>query len=368
MAFPLYVPRLNNNDDTVRLNAFLVEVGAKLRKGDPVADIETDKATFTVEAEEDGYILALEGLPGSILNVGATLAWMGAEATEKPPSSNGTGSLGSHKSRAEPTLKALLLLARLGLSADQVPASGERLSIQDVENYARRNGLGAKVQPTVTAKAEPAPNVEGHARELTAEERGMLRTVEWQRDHAVPGYVELSYDAEKWNEYAVDFQQRNKLLISPLLALQAWRLAQAARRMPKLNSTLVDGKRYEYGPVNLGFTVQSGEFLFIVVIERADSLDEKQFFDRLNELQRAAMKHSLKPNESSGNTITFTSMARWRVARHMPVLPPQTSLVVAHSAPANSVATIGATYDHRVLSGFDAVQALQATVRIEQDF
>ena len=152
--------------------------------------------------------------------------------------------------------------------------------------------------------------------------------------------------------------------MSPLLASQAWRLARAARAYPKLNSTILDGERYQYGPVNLGFTVQSGELLFIVVVERADELEEKAFFDRLNGLQRAAMKHTLKQNETSGNTITFTSMARWRVSRHMPVLPPQTALIVAHSAPAGGAATIGATSDHRVLSGFEAVQALQAVTRI----
>lgn len=368
MPSPLYVPRLNNNDDTVRLNAFLVEVGAKLRKGDPVADIETDKATFTVETEADGYVLALCGEPGSTLDVGATLVWLGAEATETVPSAKGDKGGTSSKEVVEPTLKAMILLAQFGLDASAVPSSGERLTAQDVERYVKerrlgwRNGVAAVETP-----AEAEPSVAGERVKLTAEQRGMLRTVIWQRDYAVPGYVELPYDVAPWEAYAAEFQSRHKLLMSPLLALQAWRLARAARAYPRLNSTLLDGERYQYGPVNLGFTVQSGELLFIVVVEHADDLDEKAFFDKLNGLQRAAMKHTLKPNETSGNTITFTSMARWQVARHMPVLPPQTALVVAHSAPVNGVASMGATYDHRVLSGFEAVQALQAVTRIERE-
>lgn len=368
MPYPLYVPRLNNNDDTVRLNAFLVEVGAKVRKGDPIADIETDKATFTVETEEDGYVLALIGEPGNTLAVGATLAWLGAEAHETAPSTNGDKPAASSKEVAEPTLKAMILLAQFGLDAAAVPSSGDRLTAQDVERYIKERRLGSRSTAAAQQSAPDAePAVQGERVKLTAEERGMLRTVVWQRDYAVPGYVELPYDPAPWDAYAADLQSQHKLLMSPLLASQAWRLARAARAHPKLNSTIVDGERYQYGSVNLGFTVQSGELLFIVVVERADELSEREFFDRLNGLQRAAMKHTLKQKESSGNTITFTSMARWKVARHMPVLPPQTALIVAHSAPADGVATIGATYDHRVLSGFEAVQALQAVTRIETE-
>jgi pyruvate dehydrogenase E2 component (dihydrolipoamide acetyltransferase) len=176
--------------------------------------------------------------------------------------------------------------------------------------------------------------------------------------------VELQYDAAAFEAYSAEFQQKHKLLLSPLLALHAWRLAQAGRQIPKLNSTIVSGQRYEYDQVNLGFTVQSGGALFMVVLENAAELTEKEFVDRLFELQRSAMKRTLKTNQSSGSTLSFTSMSRWKVARHMPVLPPQTALIVAHSSPVNNVAFAGATYDRRVLSGYEAIQALQAVTRI----
>jgi pyruvate/2-oxoglutarate dehydrogenase complex dihydrolipoamide acyltransferase (E2) component len=125
---------------------------------------------------------------------------------------------------------------------------------------------------------------------------------------------------------------------------------------------LADGERHEFRSVNLGFTVQSGDGLFLAVVENAGSLSEKGFVDRLTELQRAAMRRSLKRSESTGSTVSFTSMARWGVVRHIPVLPPNTALIVAHSAASNGAASIGATYDHRVLSGFEALQALQAVI------
>ena len=50
MPIPLHTPRINNNDDTVRLTKVLVAVGGPIRRGDPIIDIETDKAVFTVES------------------------------------------------------------------------------------------------------------------------------------------------------------------------------------------------------------------------------------------------------------------------------------------------------------------------------
>lgn len=363
MALPLYVPRVNNNDDTVRLNAFLVQVGGHVRKGQAIADIETDKATFTIEAETDGYLLGWQAKPGGVLEVGAVLGWLGESAAEpipaptetpRPPQNDG-------KASTEPTLKASILLSQYNLSPDSIPYSGERLTAQDVEQYLGQRGLTAGTQ---TESAGPSHRLllPGQRCRLSPEERGMLRAVLWHRDEAVPGYVEVQYDPAPFEEYAAEFQKQYKLLFSPLLALHAWRLAQAAVRHPKLNATLADGERHEFRSVNLGFTVQSGDGLFLAVVENAGSLSEKGFVDRLTELQRAAMRRSLKRSESTGSTVSFTSMARWGVVRHIPVLPPNTALIVAHSAASNGAASIGATYDHRVLSGFEALQALQAVI------
>ena len=188
----------------------------------------------------------------------------------------------------------------------------------------------------------------------------MLRTVLWHRDEASPGYVEVPYEARPWENYAAAFQERHRMLFSPLLSLMAWRLSRIAMDNPKLNATLHGADRYQYEHVNIGFTVQSGATLYMVVVERAGELDEKEFVDRLNDLQRRAMKHTLKPAELSGSTISFTSMARWNVSRHMPVLPPHTALIVAHGGRAGEQMVMGATYDHRVLSGADAVLAISS--------
>jgi len=352
MAKPIRTPRINNNDDVVRLNAVFVKPGDFVKTGESVAEIETDKANVTVEAEEDSYVLTVTAEAGARVAVGSVLMWMGAdtsetvETTDAGPSQNGS---------TRPTLKAALLLAQHGLDARQLRAAGSRLRAADIESSILRHSADEQ-----QGGRDPEPVAAGTAVPLTAEERGMLRTVEWHRDFAVPGYVEIRYNGAAWDEYAARFQQAQGLLFNPLLGLMAYQLGRLAPRSPKINATIHGGQRFAYDQVNLGVTVQSGETLFIVTIPNAAGLTAREFTDRLNAAQRAAMKQTLSPDQITGATLMFTSMARWQAVRHIPVLAPHTSFILAHSAPAaDGESVLGATYDHRLLSGADAARVLQ---------
>ena len=150
------------------------------------------------------------------------------------------------------------------------------------------------------------------------------------------------------------------MLMNPMLALLAWRLAKLAAENPRINATAAPGGAHLYDQVNLGFMVQSGRSLYLVVVRDAASKSAVEFVSELSELQRAAMKRALRTEQTSNATIAFTSMARWNVVRHVPLLVPQTSLIVAHSAKINGLTHLGASYDHRLLTGFDVAQVLQA--------
>jgi pyruvate/2-oxoglutarate dehydrogenase complex dihydrolipoamide acyltransferase (E2) component len=362
MPFPVHTPRVNNNDDVVRLTHLFVSPGDFVRQGDPLADVETDKATFTVEAEKDGYLLAFGSQTGETVAVGSILAWMGVAADEAIPSdSERAAALPAPGAPATPTLKAAILLAQYGLAARDVPPSGDRLSASDVERYvASREDLAVRSLAAGPAQTiSPIPSIPGKQVPLTPPERGMLRTVAWHKSEAVPGYLELSYDPAPWVDYASAFQKQHGLLLSPLLALLARRLVCAALNQEAVNATVVGEQRHVYDHVNLGFTVQSGNDLMVAVVTHAETLDELAFAQKLGQLQRRAMRHTLHPSETTGATIGFSSMARWAVTRHVPVLLPYTALMVAHTAPSGGSASLGATYDHRVLNGGEVVRVLQ---------
>jgi pyruvate dehydrogenase E2 component (dihydrolipoamide acetyltransferase) len=360
MAFALHAPRVNNNDDIVQVIAFRVGVGDYVEKGAIVLDVETDKAIVEVAAENDGYVLKLMCEVDDKVAVGSILLWQGESADEPVPETP-VAVAAEGADNVRPTAKARALLKELGLEAAGVPASGDRLTLADVEAYMAAHGIQRRDHTAAVSVSaqENLPDVPGQLVDLNAEERGMLITVSWHRDHAAATYLEVEYDPKAWEEHAAAYAGENKLMLSPLLPLLAYRLVQLVKASPRLNATVVNGKRFQYQPVNLGFTVQAGETLYLTVVRDADSLETKPFIEALGEVQRHALQRKLSREETSGATIAFSSMARWNVSRHIPILPPYCSLMIAHAAPKGSGrAVLGASYDHRVLSGFDVARLL----------
>jgi pyruvate dehydrogenase E2 component (dihydrolipoamide acetyltransferase) len=342
MPTAIRTPRVNNNDDVVKLSHLYVERGAKIRSGDPLAEVETEKATFTVESEHEGYVLAVNGALGDMVSVGSVLVWLG-ETPDDRVEEDGPARPADAGGAREPSLKALLLLKHYGLDATDIAPANGRLTAEDVLRH-----VAARRGPALPGREEP----------LTPEQRGMLRTVSWQREHAVPGYLEIEYDMAPWSEFAAEFKATHGLWYDPALSLVGWRLAQLAVKHPRINATVTGASAYLYEDVNLGFTVQADSTLYLVVVKAAQKLDAVEFTRELGGLQLAAARHSLTAEQTSGATVSFSSMARWNIARHMPVLPPETSLIVAHTA-----GRLGATYDHRLLTGYDVARVLQALAK-----
>jgi len=175
----------------------------------------------------------------------------------------------------------------------------------------------------------------------------------------VPGYIELSYDHAAWEAHAAAYGQQHQLLLNPLLPLMAWRLVELVAQQRRANATLVGEQRFEYTAVNLGFSVQAGDTLYLAVLRQAAQRGRTGFVQDLVDLQRRAAAHELQPGELQGATVGFSSMSRWKVSRHVPILAPNTALMVAHTVGADSTGVLGATYDHRVLHGGDVATLLR---------
>lgn len=359
MATPVHVPRINNNDDEVKLVEIKVTLGQQVQAGEVLGSVETDKAMVDVESPAAGFVIAVLGEVDTQVGVGSVLIWLGATADEQPPKEE-KAAADAHGAAA-PTAKALALLREYGLNADAVRASGERLSAEDVRRHVTAKGLRPKAAAASAAAAPsyPGPSEAGRAVALQSHERGMLATVSWQRDVAVPGYIELAYDHVAWEGYATALGAQHKLLLNPLLPLLAHRLVEQAVKLPRANATLVGDQRHEYEQVNLGFTVQSGEVLYLAVVRNAAAMDTMAFVHHLVDLQRRAAAHELNPDELQGATIGFSSMSRWKVERHVPILAPNTALMVAHTVAPDGSGILGATYDHRVLHGGDVAGLLK---------
>lgn len=360
MATAIYIPRINNNDDEVKVLSFDVATGDKVGSGQIVGQVETDKAVLDVTAPSDGYVLGFVAQAEEVVRVGSIMLWLG-ETRDEPIPEIEDAAAPSTSQASQVTAKARILLERNGLRADGIPLIDGRVTVEAVERYLAAHGQKSETtRPAASAQPDDVPpDIEGKQVNLTREEKGMAATVTWHRDFAVAGYIEIDYDLAPWADYAKRFQEEKGLLMPPLLPLMAWRLVEIAQETPRLNSTMIGGKRFEYSPVNLGFTIQAGDALYLAVVRNTTELNEFGFVNSLGDVLRRAAGHNLRESEASGATIGFSSMERWKVTRHIPILPPHTAIMVAHAAGRDGKGVLGASYDHRVLNGGQVVAALK---------
>jgi pyruvate dehydrogenase E2 component (dihydrolipoamide acetyltransferase) len=78
MAIEIRMPRLSQTTDDVKLVSWLVKEGDTVRRGDPLCEVETDKATMPVESYEGGTVLKIIGVPDTIVTAGTPIAILGA--------------------------------------------------------------------------------------------------------------------------------------------------------------------------------------------------------------------------------------------------------------------------------------------------
>src|ERR1700726_489493 len=84
MAISVVMPALEMAQETGKLLAWRKKEGERVSKGEPLLEIETDKAVVEIEAPGDGILAGVSADVGAVIPVGETIAWLGAPG-EQPP-------------------------------------------------------------------------------------------------------------------------------------------------------------------------------------------------------------------------------------------------------------------------------------------
>src|SRR3954470_18395707 len=84
MAISVVMPALEMAQETGKLLAWRKSEGERVAKGEPLLEIETDKAVVEIEAPGDGILAAVTAAQGDVIPVGRTIAWL-VQPGETPP-------------------------------------------------------------------------------------------------------------------------------------------------------------------------------------------------------------------------------------------------------------------------------------------
>jgi pyruvate dehydrogenase E2 component (dihydrolipoamide acetyltransferase) len=371
------MPRLSDSMEEATVLQWLKRPGDAVAKGEPLVEVETDKATIVYEAETAGVLREVVVDDGETAALGAVIARIegtggpqrAAAGLPRPPTESAPPRPAPERKpsrpakgrRARATPVARRLASQLGVSLEALAGSGPqgRIVAADV----RGAGAGAPAESGRGAVTELA---------LSATQRTIAQRLAESRA-SVPDFTleaEIRMDAAA--RLRGDLKAAGREPVPSFNDLVVRAAALALRDFPALNASYEPGKALRFGRVNVGIAVDAGDALLVPTIHDAD---RKSVFELAAEGRRLAEKarnRGLTPADLADGTFTVSNLGMFGVRRfHAVINQPQAAILavgevarrpVVDDAGAVVAATtmdVALSVDHRIVYGAEAGRYLR---------
>lgn len=401
MAIEVILPKVDMDMSTGRISKWLVAEGAEVKKGDPLFEIETDKAAMEVESPGTGKLGQVTAKEGDDVPIGQVIAWIfaagespaaavqskpaapvhNAPAQTAPPVMIETGT-SSPTTDVRATPLARRMAKENGIEISSVKGSGPhgRVLSADVE------ALSAKPAPVVskvvapTAIAPPAENgavLVPHdnmrkviARRLT-ESKSTVPHFYVSADCRLDSLLKLRGELNKAAPVK-DGAPSYKLSINDMV-IKAWALA--LRDVPAANVSWTDAAMLHYAHADIGVAVSIEGGLITPIIRKAESKSLSVISNEMKDLATRAKTRKLKSEEYNGGSSAISNLGMFGVRDFAAIInPPHATILAVGSGdqrpvvengtvvPA-TVMTVTLSTDHRAVDGALGAEVLSAFKR-----
>jgi pyruvate dehydrogenase E2 component (dihydrolipoamide acetyltransferase) len=339
------MPKMSDTMTEGTIATWLKKVGDKVKAGDVLAEVETDKATMELENYEDGTLLYIGAKDGEAVAVDGVLAIIGQEGADIQALLNGGSGGGQAPAAAQAVADAapaatavpaavtapasdngrlfVSPLARKmaedkGIDLRTVKGSGEngRIVSRDIEAFQAPAAVTPAPVVATVAVAASAPAPAAAAGTYTDTPVSQMRKVIAKR------LAESKFSAPHFYltmEIVMDeaMAARTKLnQLSPVklsfndLVIKA--CAAALRQHPTINSSWLGDRIRTNHVVNIGVAVAVEDGLLVPVVRNADQKGLAQIAKEVKELADKAKTKKLQPQEWEGNTFTISNRGRYQ--------------------------------------------------------
>lgn len=386
MAFSVVMPALEMAQETGKLVAWRKKEGETVAKGEPLLEIETDKAVLEVEAPADGVLARVSAHEGTVVPVGMTIAWIIRPGESLPQDGTPHGSEQQRANRPTPSTPVSDLLAvQPAMDTRTVDArispKARRLAKEHGVDVARMRGSGpsgeilaSDVLAAVKSQPAPAPTpVEtlGAVGRLMAERT----TQSWT---SVPHFfVVREVDAggliaaREHSKSAIELAGAPTLtytdflvtLIAPLLA-----------KHPRMNASWADGKIRSNAEINVAVAAAVEGGVVAPVIHNANRAGLWEIAAQRQALTERARAGRLRPADIANATFTISNLGMYHVDAFSAIIsPPQAAILavgsirdrvvpIAGQPAVRPMMTLTLSCDHRVIDGARAALFLNDLV------
>ncbi len=361
--------------------------GTEVKQGDVIAEIETEKINYDLEAIEDGVFQPVVN-EGDSVPVDGLVGYLLAEGEETPepeapppavetPAAAPPPALGSRRDGpAKPdgvvksTPGARRVASKLGVEISLVTPSGPggRVVEDDVRAFAEQ-------APAAPVTSTPAPVGLPEPSDST-ELAGMRKSIADHMRGSLANTAQLSFfleidvtEAQKMRREASS--DSTTITMGDVLGKAC---IEALKRHPAMNTVLTDGKVLHFDNVNLAFAVNLTDGLIVPVIKEADAKSIVELSKVSRELAEKAEEGSLTPDDVTGGTFTISVLGS--VDGFTPILNAGQSAILGVGRSAEKpvvkkgevvvreMMTVSLTVDHQVIDGAVAASFLRRLQRL----
>ncbi|MGD8450302.1 MAG: 2-oxoglutarate dehydrogenase complex dihydrolipoyllysine-residue succinyltransferase [Phycisphaerae bacterium] len=401
MAVELKIPQAGESITQVQIGGWLKAEGDYVHVDEPVAEIETDKASMELPAPASGRITKLLKQVGEVVPVGAVICLI--DETAKPPA-GGDGAQAAAKPAAAPAAApapaggearvmpaARRALAEEGLTPEQVKATGPggRLLKEDVQREveSRRQSAPASAPG---APAGGAPRQEEAVPMTMLRRRIAERLVASQQNAALlTTFNEIDMSAimtlRKQRNEAFERKYKIKLGFMSFFVKAA---IDALKQFPAVNAEIrnlpgSDGQPQPHvvyrNYYDIGVAVSTEQGLIVPVMRSAERLSFAEVEQVIADLAQRARERKITVDELQGGTFTISNGGVFGSLLSTPIVnPPQSAILGLHAIQERPVARDGQvvirpmmyvalSYDHRIIDGRESVSFLKRIKECVED-
>ena len=361
------MPRLSDSMEQGTIVRWLKQDGDLVLRGEPLAEIETDKATVTFDADADGTLKIVAG-EGETVAIGGLLASIGdvqpgspAPAQDGPDPSapvaagkaSDTGN-GSDRVKASPLARRIARESQVDLREVSGSGPGGRIVKADVPTPARgAKGAVTTLQPS---------RIQVQIAQRMAESKATIPDFTLHAEVAMEPAVELRTQLRKAARGGDAVPSYNDMVVKAC--------GLALREHPNANAAYRDGAFELYERVNVGIAVAAHDSLVVPTVFDADRKSLVEIAREARTLAERVRSQQITPAELSGGTFTVSNLGMYGVAGFAAIInPPQAAILAVgevrevpvvrdgHVVP-GSLMSIALTCDHRILYGAPAAELL----------
>jgi pyruvate dehydrogenase E2 component (dihydrolipoamide acetyltransferase) len=370
----LVMPRLSDSMEEGTLVRWLKQDGDVVSKGEALAEVETDKATVTFDADADG-ILRILAAEGTVVAIGGVIGSIG-DASEPPPRSpapaqpvpaapapadagkSSDAGNGSDRVRASPLARRMARESEIDLRAVSGSGPGGRVVKADLEAAATPPARGAK---GVVTTVQPS-RIQVQIAQRMAESKATIPDFTLHAEVAMERAVELRTQLRTASRGGDAVPSYNDMVVKAC--------GLALREHPRANAAYRDGAFELYERVNVGIAVAAHDSLVVPTVFDADRKSLVEIARETRTLAERVRSQQITPAELSGGTFTVSNLGMYGVAAFGAIInPPQAAILAVgelrevpvvrerHVVPGSRM-SIALTCDHRILYGAPAADFL----------